>query len=53
MYLKFDDTLTSFGLMHDTKDFLFKNFEMKDMREASYVIGIEIFCNGSQGLLGL
>jgi hypothetical protein len=30
-----------------------KNFEMKDTGEASYVIRIEIFRDGSQGLLGL
>jgi len=79
-YLKFNDTITSFGfkenivdrciylkvsrskfiflimyvddillgandigLMHETKKFLSKNFEMKDMREATYAIGIEIF----------
>ena len=30
-----------------------KNFEMNDMGEASYVIGIEIFRDRSQGLLGL
>ena len=41
------------GLMHDTKNFLSNNFEMKDMGEASYVIGIEIFRDRSQGLLGL
>ena len=29
------------------------NFEMKDMGESSYVIGIEILCDGSQELLGL
>jgi len=29
------------------------NFEMKDMGEASYVIGVEIFRDRSQGLLGL
>ena len=29
------------------------NFEMKDMGEASYVIGIEIIRDRSQGLLGL
>ncbi len=29
------------------------NFEMKDMGEASFVIGIEIFRNRSQELLGL
>ena len=31
------------GLLHNTKEYLTKNFEMKDMGEASYVIGIEIF----------
>ena len=89
-YLKFNDTITSFGfkentvdrciylkisgskfiililyvddillatndlgLLHNTKAFLSKNFEMKDMGEASYVIGIEIFRDRSQGMLGL
>ena len=37
------------GLLHQTKKFFFKNFEMKDMGEASYVIGIEIFCDRPQG----
>jgi len=41
------------GPLHETKKFLSRNFEMKDMGEASYVIGIQIFCNRSQGLLGL
>jgi len=41
------------GLLYETKKFLSNNFEMKDMGERSYVIGIEIFCNRSQGLLGL
>ena len=41
------------GLLHETKKFLSSNFEMKDMGEVSYVIGIEIFRNRSQGLLGL
>ena len=89
-YLKFNDTITSFGfqentvdrciymkvsgskfiflvlyvddillatndlgLLHQTKNNLSQNFEMKDMGEATYVIGIEIFCDRSQGLLGL
>jgi len=89
-YLKFNDTITSFGfkedivdrciylkvsgskfiflilyvddillatndlgLLSDTKKFLSNNFEMKDMGEAYYVIGIEIFRDRSQGLLGL
>lgn len=30
-----------FDMLHETKNFLSKNFEMKDMGEASYVIGIE------------
>ena len=41
------------GLLHETKKFLSKNFEMKDMGEATYVIGIEIFQDRSRGLLGL
>ena len=41
------------GMLRETKDFLSMNFEMKDMGEASYVIGIEIFRDRSQGLLGL
>ena len=89
-YLKFNDTITSFGfqentvdrciymkvsgskfiflvlyvddiflatndlgLLHQTKKYLSQNFEMKDMGEATYVIGIEIFRDRSQGLLGL
>lgn len=30
------------SIMHETKDFLSNQFEMKDMKEASYVIGIDI-----------
>ena len=35
------------GMLNDVKEFLSKNFEMKDMGEASYVIGIEIFLDRS------
>ena len=89
-YLKFNDTIVSFGfkentvdrciylkvsgskfiflilyvddillatndlhLLYETKRFLSNNFEMKDMGETTYVIGIEIFRNRSQGMLGL
>ena len=89
-YLKFNDTITSFGfkentvdrciylkvsgskfiflilyvddillasndlgLLSETKRFLSMNFEMKDMGEATYLIGIEIFRDRSRGLLGL
>ena len=42
-----------FGLLSETKKYLSNKFEMKDIGEASYVIGIEIFRDKSQGLLGL
>ena len=29
-------------MIHETKQFLSKNFDMKDLGEASYVLGIEI-----------
>ena len=35
------------------KEYLPKNYEMKDMGDASYVIGIEIFRERSQRRLGL
>ena len=56
LILYVDDILlasSDLGLLHETKKFLIKNFEMKDMGEAAYVIGIEIFRNRSQRLLGL
>ena len=56
LILYVDDILLAtndLGLLHETKKFLSSNFEMKDMGEVSYVIGIEIFRNRSQGLLGL
>ena len=39
--------------MHGVKQFLSKNFDMKDMGEASYVIGIKIHRDRSRGILGL
>jgi hypothetical protein len=41
------------GLLHEVKQFLSKNFNMKDMGEASYVIGIKIHRDRFQGILGL
>jgi len=41
------------GLLSEIKKFLSNNFEMKDMVEAYYVIGIKIFHDRLQGLLGL
>ena len=56
LILYVDDILLAtndLGLLHETKKFLSKNLEMKYMGEASYVIGIEIFRDRSQGLLRL
>ena len=41
------------GLLHEVKQFLSKNFDMKDMGEASYVIGIKIYRDRPRGILGL
>lgn len=56
LVLYIDDILLlakDFSLLHDVKKFLSNKFEIKDMGEASYMIGIEILCNRSQKLLGL
>lgn len=56
LVLYVDDILLAtndFSLLSDTKKFLSKYFEMKDMGEAKYVIGIEIFWDRSYGILGL
>lgn len=34
---------SNIGLLENTKQFLSASFKMKDMGEASYVIGIEIY----------
>ena len=41
------------GTMHGVKQFFSKNFDMKDMDEESYVIGIKIHRDRSRGMLGL
>ena len=41
------------SLLYEVKQFLSKNFDMKDMGEASYVIGIKIHRERSRGILGL
>jgi len=50
LILYVDDILIAIndlGLLHETKKFLSSNFEVKDMGEVSYVIGIKIFYNRS------
>ena len=46
-------TTNAKGMMHGVKQFLSKNFDMKDMGEASYIIGIKIHRARSRGILGL
>lgn len=41
------------GMLHETKRFLSKHFEMKDLGEASFMLGIEILSEKSQGILKL
>jgi len=41
------------GMLHEVKRFLSKNFDMIDIGEASYVIGIKIHGDISRGVLGL
>ena len=41
------------GMLYEVKQFLSKNFDMKDIGDASYVIGIKIQRERSRGILGL
>jgi len=41
------------GLLHEMKQFLSNNFDMKDMGDASYVIDIKIHRDRPRGILGL
>nr|KYP38279.1 Retrovirus-related Pol polyprotein from transposon TNT 1-94 [Cajanus cajan] len=41
------------GLLHETKRFLIKNFEMKDLGEVSFVLGIKILRDRSHGIIRL
>ena len=45
MVLYVDDILLAtndIGMLHETKRFLSRNFEMKDLDDASFVLGIKI-----------
>jgi len=56
LVLYVDDILLAsndLGFLHETKQFLSQNFEMKDLGEASYVIGIEIHRDRKQRILKL
>ncbi|KAJ4710363.1 Retrovirus-related Pol polyprotein from transposon TNT 1-94 [Melia azedarach] len=49
----FEMNLVDDCLLHETKRFLAKNFEMKDLGDASFVLGIQIHRDRSRGILGL
>ena len=56
LVLYVDDILlasSDIGLLHDTKRFLVKNFKMKDLEVASFVLGIQIHRDRSRSVLGL
>ena len=56
MVLYDDDILLAtndIGMVHKTKRFLSRNFEMKDLGDASFVLGIQIHRDRSQDILGL
>ena len=56
LVLYVDDILLAtndIGMLHETKRFLSKKFETKDLGDASLVLGIQIHRDRSQGILGL
>ena len=56
MVLYIDEILlasSDMNLLNDTKSILSTNFNMKDLGEASFVLGIEIYRDRSRNLLGL
>ena len=56
LVLYVDDILLAtndIGMFHETKRFLSKKFEMKDLSDASFVLGIQIHQDQSRGILGL
>ena len=56
LVLYFDDILlptNDLNLLRDTKEFMSNNFEMKNLSNASYVLGIQIYRDRSKDILGL
>ena len=56
MVLYVDDILLAtndIGMLHETKRFLSKKFEMKDLGDDSFVLGMQIHRDRSRGILGL
>ena len=56
LVLYVDDILVAnndISLLHKTKSFLAKNFEIEDLGDASFMLGIQILRDRSQGIFGL
>jgi Reverse transcriptase (RNA-dependent DNA polymerase) len=56
LILYVDDLLlvtNDMSMLRETKKFLYDFFEMKDLGETSYVLGLKIHRDRSQGILGL
>ena len=56
LVLYFDDILlpaNDTNLLVETKQLLFSHFDMKDLRETSYVLGIQIILNRPSGIMRL
>ena len=56
LVLYVDDILLAtndIGMLHETKRFISKKFEIKDLGDASFVLGIQIHRDRSLGILGL
>ena len=56
LVLYVDDILLAtndIGMLHETKRFLSMKFEMKDLDDASFMLGIQIHRDRSRGILGL
>ena len=56
LVLYIDDILlvtNDIDLLVEVKQLLFSRFDMKDLREASYVLGIQILCERPSGILRL
>ena len=56
LFLYVDDILLATNdtdLLIETKQLLFSHFDMKDLGEASYVLGIQILCDRPSGIMRL
>ena len=56
LILYLDDILiigNDIGMMQSVKSYLFKNFSMKDLGEASYTLGIKLYRDRERKLIGL